>query len=54
VRDERGVVVAAIGVTGPIELFPLVATAQVATLVKQAALTVALSTYRPELLANAQ
>lgn len=54
VRDERGVVVAAIGVTGPIELFPLVATAQVAALVKQAALTVALSTYRPELLANAQ
>ncbi len=54
IRDERGVVVAAIGVTGPIELFPLMATSQVATLVKQAALTVALSTYRPELLATAQ
>jgi DNA-binding IclR family transcriptional regulator len=50
VRDQRGVVVAALGVTGPLQLFPAQATATVAAQVKQAAIQVALATYRPELL----
>jgi DNA-binding IclR family transcriptional regulator len=54
VRDQRGVVVAAIGVTGPLQLFPELATSQVAQLVKQAAIAVSLATYRPELLVGAR
>lgn len=54
VRDQRGVVVAAIGVTGPLQLFPELATAQVAQQVKQAAIAVSLATYRPELLVGAR
>jgi IclR family acetate operon transcriptional repressor len=50
VRDQRGVVVAAIGVTGPLQLFPELATATIAQQVKQAAIAVSLATYRPELL----
>ena len=54
VRDQRGVVVAAIGVTGPLQLFPELATSQVAQLVKQAAIAVSLATYRPELLVGSR
>lgn len=54
VRDERGVVVAAVGVTGSVALFPELATATVAAAVKQAAIQISLSTYRPELLANSR
>jgi hypothetical protein len=45
-------VVAALGVTGPLQLFPPQATATVAAQVKQAAIQVALATYRPELLCS--
>ncbi len=50
VRDQRGIVVAAVGVTGSVALFPELATAAVATAVKQAAIQISLATYRPELL----
>ncbi len=49
IRDQRGVVVAAIGVTGPLQLFPELATDTIAQQVKQAAIAVSLATYRPKL-----
>jgi DNA-binding IclR family transcriptional regulator len=54
VRDQRGVVVAAVGVTGAVAVFPQLATATVAAAVKQAAIQISLATYRPELLANSR
>jgi DNA-binding IclR family transcriptional regulator len=54
VRDGRGVVVAAVGVTGAVAAFPELATATVAAAVKQAAIQISLATYRPELLANSR
>lgn len=52
IRDERGIVVAALSVTAPATLFPRQQMTEVAAKVKKAAIDVGLTVYRPQLAAN--
>ncbi|MDX3772972.1 IclR family transcriptional regulator [Chromatiaceae bacterium AAb-1] len=54
IRDHHGMVVAAVGVTGPVALFSRQQTAEIASAVKQTAIDIALTTYRPQLVVNKQ
>ena len=52
VRDAQGCVVAAVGITGPLQLFAKKVQTDLIASVKQTAIDIALSTYRPQLVAN--
>lgn len=54
IRDNHGIVVAAVGVTGPIALFGRQQISEIAGLVRQTAIDIALTTYRPQLIVNKQ
>lgn len=54
VRDEHGLVTAAIGVSAPAVLFKKQQIQDIAALVKQSAIDVSLATYRPQLMAMAK
>ncbi|WP_213996874.1 IclR family transcriptional regulator [Arsukibacterium sp.] len=52
VRNEQGQVVAAVGVTGPLAVFGKQPITAIIAALKQTAIDIALSTYRPQLLAG--
>ncbi|GAB2920615.1 IclR family transcriptional regulator [Rheinheimera gaetbuli] len=52
VRNSEGAVVAAVGITGPLALFAGKVHTDLIASVKQTAIDIALSTYRPQLVAN--
>ena len=52
VRNAQGSVVAAVGITGPLQLFAKKVQTDLIASVKQTAIDIALSTYRPQLVAN--
>ncbi len=52
IRDERGIVVAAVSVTAPASMFPRQNITEVAAKVKKAAIDIGLTVYRPQLAAN--
>lgn len=52
VRNEQGQVVAAVGVTGPLTVFGKQPITAIIASLKQTAIDIALSTYRPQLLAS--
>ena len=52
VRNSQGTVVAAVGITGPSALYAKKTQTDLIASVKQTAIDIALSTYRPQLVAN--